>query len=494
MKNLADLLSTPGRKFLAFAVALTILRIITLMIGDPDLGPDEGQYWFWSQTPDFGYFSKPPMIAWSIGATTAIFGDQEWAVRLSAPLYHLGAAIFLFLLCRRLAGPRQALWAGCAWITLPGVILSSALITTDAPLIFFWSTALYLFFALTDAANPARSRSVAALLGAAIGFGLLSKYAMTYFILGAVLALAFSPARRRALGAANALLVAAVASVVVSPNLWWNAAHEFQTISHTAANADWTGDFGHPDRLANFLLAQLGVAGPIMLTLIFFAAFSGRRQSSARELEVLRTLLAFSIPAAAIVSLQAFISRAHGNWAAVAYPSAIVLATIWAFQGRRWAIAAKASVFLHLAVGIGFLLAFASHSFADAIGASPAFGKLRGWEAQGAEIAAASRDFDAIMTDDREVTGELVYYARAGRPVVAWNSNRRIDSHFEAFNAYDPDRHRRVLYVSTSDVALYIQGQFRTIIPLGSVVARTSSQKSRTLYLYDVSGHAPPGG
>lgn len=481
------LVATPGRRFALLALALTLLRIVALIAGHADLGPDEGQYWFWSEAPAIGYYSKPPLIAWSIAATTAIFGDSEWAVRLSAPLYHLGAAVFLFLLTRRLADARTAFWAGAAWLTLPGVFLSSALITTDAPLIFFWSAALYLFFAATDDTPPRRAL-LALALGATIGLGFLSKYAMTYFLLGAALALALSPARRRALGLANAAIALAATFVVIAPNLWWNAQNDFQTISHTAANADWNGDFGHPDRLAKFLFDQLGIAGPIMLALIVAAGLRGRRGIAAREREVMRTLLAFAVPALTIVSLQAFISRAHGNWAAVAYPSLTVMATMFALHHARAAFAAKASVFLHVAIGLGFLVAFSNLAFAEAIGASAAFRKLRGWSEQGAAIARLSEGYDAIMTDDREVTGELVYYARGGRPIVAWNSNLRIDSHFEAFIPFDPERDRRVLYVSTNADALYVQNRFSTIRPLTSIETDIGGGRKRTLHLFEVSG------
>lgn len=479
-------LPTPGRRFAALALVLTGLRILALVLSDADLGPDEGQYWFWSLSPDLGYFSKPPLIAWTIAATTGIFGDDEWAIRLAAPLYQLGSAVFLFLLCRRLAGPRAAFWAGAAWLTLPGVFLSSALITTDAPLLFFWCAALYFFFVATESATDRRKPLFAVLLGASVGLGFLSKYAMFYFVLGAALALALSPSRRRTLGWGAAAIAVLVALVVFAPNVWWNAAHDFQTVSHTAANANWNGDFGHPDRFLKFLLDQFGVAGPIMLALIALAAFW--KSGDAGERDTMRTLLAFSIPAFAVVGAQAFISRAHGNWAAVAYPSAVALATIYALRGARAEMAAKASVALHVAVGIGFLAVFSSFALADATGTSPAFRKLRGWDGQGAQIAALSRSFDAIMTDDREITGDLVYYARDGKPIVAWNPNRAIDSHFEAFYAYDPARHRRVLYVSANGEALYIRNRFRTIRKIGAIDAPTGRQRTRTLYLYEVAG------
>lgn len=480
-------MATPERQFAAALLALTVARVVALAVGHPDLGPDEGQYWFWSKTPAFGYFSKPPMVAWSIAATTALFGDAEWAVRLSAPLYQAGAAAFIFLLARRLSNARVAFWAGVSWLTLPGVFLSSALITTDAPLIFFWCAALYFFFLLSAAESGGDKRTTAVLFGAAIGLGMMSKYAMTYFVIGLALALAFSPARRRAIGLLNAGVAALVALIILAPNLAWNAANDFQTISHTAANADWSGDFGHPDRLFKFLADQFGVAGPIMLVLIVLAALFGRRHAGERDSDAMRTLLAFALPAIAVVSMQAFISRAHGNWAAVSYPSAIIMATIWAAARARAMTAAKASVILHSIVGIGFLLAFSSWPFAEAVGAGGFFKRLRGWQKQGAAIAEVSPPFDAIMSDDREETGELVYYARRGKPVVAWNSNNRTDSHFEAFHAFDPQRHRRVLYVTSNADALYIQGRFAAITPIGSVDADIGRGRTRRLFLFDVS-------
>ena len=49
---------------------------------------DEAQYWTWAQNLDWGYFSKPPVIAWLIAASTALFGDGILAVKLSAILLY----------------------------------------------------------------------------------------------------------------------------------------------------------------------------------------------------------------------------------------------------------------------------------------------------------------------------------------------------------------------------------------------------------------------
>jgi len=479
--------STPEGLFISIAVALLLMRIGTLVISEINLGPDEGQYWYWAQSLSFGYYSKPPLIAWSIATTTALFGDAEWAVRLSAPIYQTGAACFLFLLARRIAGPREALWSGLIWLTLPGVFLSSMLITTDAPLIFFWSAALYFFFRASDPQiDKYRFRWTIA-LGVAIGLGFLSKYAMSYFFVGAGFAFSLSPDRRRAIGLLNAFSATAIAAAIIAPNIWWNAQHDFQTLTHTAANADWGRNFGHPSELAAFLGDQFGIAGPIMLALIFLAVLFARRGEAGKALGDLQTLLAMTLPPVIIVALQAFISRAHGNWAAVAYPSAVILAVIWSLQNKRAFLALKTSLALHLIIGLGFLFAFANSNFAAAVGADAAFKRLRGWDEIGARVMAESNDVDTIMTDDREITGELVYYARNGGRLVSWNSNGKIDSHFEAFNAFDPARDQRMLYVTSNADALYIKGRFSSITPVSEIVVPTGKGRTRTLYLFDVS-------
>lgn len=481
----ATLFGTAWRRFLTLALALTALRVLSLVLGDPDLGPDEAQYWFWSKAPAFGFYSKPPFVAWAIAATTTLFGDAEWAVRLSAPFFQLGASAFLFLAARRLADDRAAFWAGVAWLTMPGVFLSAALITTDGPLLFFWSISLYAFIRLT-APDERRPLLWGGVLGLGVGFGLLSKYAMLFFLPGVALALFAEPERRRALKAAPAVLAVLIALALVAPNILWNAQHDFQTIAHTAANANWTAAMGHPENLLKFLGDQFGVAGPILLGLMIAAAVASFKGEDRARLKL---LLAFSLPALLVVSVQAFIARAHANWAAVAYPSAVIAAAIFAGNWRHGAMALRASLGLHLLAGAGFLIAFTSFALADAVGASGPFKRLRGWDRHGAEIAARAQGYDAVLADDREVMSGLIYYARSGPPIVAWNSNQRIDSHYEAFAAFDPGREERLLYVTTDPVAAPLGGAFTRVTPLGASVAPMTATRTRTLHLFEVSGY-----
>jgi 4-amino-4-deoxy-L-arabinose transferase-like glycosyltransferase len=483
-------LARPASAFFLVAGALTAARIATLVAADANLGPDEAQYWAWSLEPASGYFSKPPLIAWTIALTTSLFGDAEWAVRLASPFFHLGSAAFLFFLAQRLYGAQAALFAGVTWITIPGVSFSSALITTDAPLLFFWTAALYCFFRLltSDAAKTV-SPGISTALGAAIGLGFLSKYAMSYFLIGAALAFVLSRAVRRRFKPADVLIAAIVALAVLAPNLLWNAAHDFQTIAHTAANAKWGPDRFHPGELGEFLASQLAVLGPILIGLFVWGAFTmrSRLKAGAHLASIELALFAYVLPPIAIVSAQAFISRAHANWAATAYPAALVLIVAWALRARLGPLLG-ASIAIHAVAAAAFMTIYADFALADRFGLSDIARRLRGWDAQGAEIRAAAAPYDAILVDDRELVASITYYARGGPPVLAWNSNQRIDSHFEAFMAYDPKAAPSALFVSLYPEPIALNGAFAQAEPLGEASVSFNGGERR-LYLFAVSGY-----
>ena len=199
---------------LAGVLAITGLRLIWLALQPADLYPDEAQYWFWAQHPAFGYYSKPPLVAWLIALTTGVFGDSEFAIRLSAPLLHAGVAAFVYGVGSRLYDARIGLWSALAYASLPGASVSAFIISTDAPLLLCWAAALYAFIRARNEAGWGWWIAV----GVACGLGLLAKYAMSYWMLSAlgyVLALRDERRHLRPLRAALG-----IGLVLYSPNFW----------------------------------------------------------------------------------------------------------------------------------------------------------------------------------------------------------------------------------------------------------------------------------
>ena len=101
------------QRLAAFLGFVTACRIAVLIATPLNLGPDEAQYWSWSLSPAFGYFSKPPMIAWLIGASTAMCGDGEACIRMSAPLLHCATAVLVFFAGRALYDERVGRFDEC---------------------------------------------------------------------------------------------------------------------------------------------------------------------------------------------------------------------------------------------------------------------------------------------------------------------------------------------------------------------------------------------
>ncbi len=487
---------TYERLFIVALLSFAFLRITALFLSDMNLGPDETQYWFWSRSLEFGYFSKPPMIAWTIAFTTSIFGDHEWAARLASPILHLGTATFLFLTGRILFSAREGFWAGLIWLTLPGVFLSSMIISTDTLLLFFWSCALYFYVSLIepDKSPKAPLWIKAVLLGVALGLGFLSKYAILYFPIGVMLCYALT-GRRPPL---KAILIAAVITLIlITPNLIWNSQNGFQTVGHTAANAKWEGGLFNFIEFLEFFAGQFAVFGPIGFAFFVYGLSRlGKMLDADLKIEIKQRftehwrdilLICLAVTPLVIISVQAFISRAHANWAASAYPTATLLFAAWAYRiSKSWFV--KASVSLHLIIGLPFILAITYFPLIDFVGLSRVVAPLRGWEAQGSAVTSLSEDYDLLMADDRDILGGLVYYARhSNLPIAAWNSNNRIEHHYEAAHPFSNDNNPKILYITQQADGRAVAPRFETVIPL-NITPHTQTPGSQQLYYFELRG------
>ena len=106
------------------------------------LGPDEAQYWTWSQALDWGYYSKPPGIAWQIGLGTQIFGNTEWGVRsLSVVISFVQAYLVYFLALSAGLLPRIALWCALFMAFSPLGLMGSFFAITDGGFLLCWTGA-----------------------------------------------------------------------------------------------------------------------------------------------------------------------------------------------------------------------------------------------------------------------------------------------------------------------------------------------------------------
>ncbi|MBL4871031.1 MAG: glycosyltransferase family 39 protein, partial [Robiginitomaculum sp.] len=376
--------------------------------------------------------SKPPMIAWLIGATTSIFGHEEWAVRLSSPLIHPLTTYILFRTGRYLFDERTGFWAALLYFLMPAVWLSSAIVSTDVALLFFWTLALNAWAHLRD--EPTFKWAV--LLGIAIGFGMLSKYAMIFFIIGLVMCALFDKKTRSALVSKNGIMVIAIALLILSPNLYWNMTHNFSTLTHTAENAGLGGSFFHPKELIEFWLGQLGMLGPITLVIMLSATiFILVKKPSQTEL----SLAIFTLCPLIIISVEAILSHANANWAVSAYMAGTLLTARIAVS--HWPRALKFGVGLNIVLGSVLAVISLSPQLTNTLGAANSVKRVRGWpqtEAMLVQIAKKGHDghkFIAVATDNRLAFYDLLYYGieqDTGLPLRMWMNTSQVLHHAEA--------------------------------------------------------------
>ena len=169
-----------GRRLWLWLGGIVLVRLVMLLavVHGADLAGDEAYYWDWGRQPDWGYYSKPPMIGWMMGVIGGLTGNAEWGIRLAALLLGLVTLLITWRLARELAGERVAGLAALLMVLTPGNAGLCLLLTIDAPLLLAWTAALWLFW---RAAERPDTFLRWLLLGLVIGFGCLSKQLMLVF-------------------------------------------------------------------------------------------------------------------------------------------------------------------------------------------------------------------------------------------------------------------------------------------------------------------------
>jgi len=466
--------------FIGALLLISLWRLLAAIDAQLPLSVDEAQYFLWSLTPDWGYYSKPPLIAWTIALATPICGEGELCIRMPALALFLATSICIASIARRLllSFPGMAsndfpFAAGLAFASLPLTGFYSWAMTTDSLLLFCWSLAL-LFFLRALETDAWRDWLIC---GLAVGIGLLAKYSMGLFLLSALLFLLITQKHR--LATAKPWVAALLASSLLAPNLHWNLTHQMATLRHTAEISQLDRSLFHPVSLVLFFAAQFGVMGPLFFP-TWIAVVTRRASWQAAPI---RALAAFSLPVLALFLLLALLSRAHANWAAPAYPAATLLAVAWLIRThrRRWLVAA---------IAVNFLLTatlYHWHRLAPALGVALSvrtdpFHKLRGWPAAGKALAQLMQQSgcDAVATADRSSLVELAYYTRraSGKAVaaLAYNPSRQIRNHFELTADIATRPFRCALLVGDFAQAR-LEREFTAVEPLAALALPPGEQK-----------------
>jgi 4-amino-4-deoxy-L-arabinose transferase-like glycosyltransferase len=465
-----------ARLGLFIIIGVTLWRVVTLHFDTTDLFVDEAQYWFWSQNLDFGYYSKPPMIAWVIRAMTELSGSTAifW-IRICGPLIHMATALVLMKTTKRFAGPEIEGWTGVTFITLPGVALSSVFFSTDDILLFFLAVALWAYFGLTQK----RSVALALVVGIAFGCAFLSKYAILFVVPGGLIALILLPNARIAWRDFFVSVAAAIA--VALPNLWWNLRNDNATVKHTETIANWSKLHIDLRGGLEFFAAQFGVVGPVIFFAILWAVYRALKgQSDNRE----KLLIWLSVPIVLLITFQALIAKAYANWGVTAYVAGTILA-VWLLY-RAWPKGLRISLVINGVTSFLFpLAAIFAHQIVLPNGSEVMKRYLgRSEISREAGDLAKQAGTAVIVSDSRDIVADMFHTLRE-QPyrIYARTPAGFPNNYYEQEFALPADVRDKVLFVTTQPLACTAETPetVKTWQPVGGYY------KGKTIYAYKVS-------
>jgi hypothetical protein len=299
-----------------------VVSILFVVYGNIYLAPDEAQYWLWSQFLDFGYYSKPPMIAWQIGLGTSVFGSTELGVRIGAIVISFFLPLSTFYLAKSSGlKEKRALAAALILALCPISILGSFSATTDLGFVLFWTLIFaHLAYSLKTAEEPSFIT-----VGIIICLGALYKWTM--FLIFPVILLGcfyFKILRNKKIA-----LTFLIALLALLPSLYWNLNHEFATFKHVFAQSVNSSKANFFD----FFIAQVALFFPI-----FFVFFVFSFIKLPKQIRPLRFTNAWAFIFFICYFFLSMKQKMQANWIVFAYPlaavaAASVISKVWLLSG-----------------------------------------------------------------------------------------------------------------------------------------------------------------
>jgi len=432
------------KSFIFSILFLTVLKIYSVYSTTFGLFGDEAQYWLWSQDLDFGYLSKPPLLAWIVRFHTSLFGDSFGSLKLFPIIFYFFTSVAVYSFCRKLELQKTtSLICFFSFLIMPAVSVSSFLISTDVVLLLFWILSMC---ALVDIRQDPSLKNFL-FLGIMLGFSFLAKYAAIYFFISLIILLFFDIRLRDILYLNKSKFIICLITmfVVVLPNIIWNASNGWLTLSHTSDNVNLNNIDLSFSRGFVFLILQILMIGPIL--------FIGTAINIKKTIYDTKNifLLSFSIPVVIIVFFESVIVRANANWAAVS------LICLLIFFIRSLSYLKNFFLYLNLIVNIGFaaifflLIAFSSDY--------RIFDRINGIQEFSNELKKNLQDKSNIVVSNRLLYSNLAYQYKDEKfkLLMPLSHNQKITKHFQIKSSLNKEMHDNFLFIGSPPEISYLE-------------------------------------
>ena len=469
------------QKFLISSLIIIVLTFILLrvfaIISTPlELSADEAQYWLWSKELNWGYFSKPPMIAWLIHVSNNIFGDYDYSIRILAPVIHGINALVIFRLSQEINDNYLAHFlSSLIWLTLPIVGVGSFLMSTDTPLMLIWTTSLLVTVKSYNSDNV----FLWSLAGLIAGLALYAKYAALYLPLGLIIFYIINFQNEQNIKLRGLFLFLMNFIIVSLPNVIWNYFNNFQTINHLSSNAVIDAPSYSLFGTLTFLIAQIAILGPLLLIVFVLTAYNIKKLN---KLSIF--LLYFIFPVYILMFIQGFFSEANANWAASALPAITILCGY--FLSKRIKFAAL-TILSNLLICIFILIVSFNGNLIFLDVKSDPLRKLKGWSILSEDLkdTISKEKSDVVLVDRRGIAAELIYYLRNENIKIRVPESSKSPSNHYQLHYSLTDKENKIFYYASENTKIpesYKVGY--NAIKVGVSDVQISKKKNRKINIY----------
>jgi 4-amino-4-deoxy-L-arabinose transferase-like glycosyltransferase len=428
-----------------------------------ELIEDESYYRLWSKHLDWSYYSKGPVIAWTIFAGTSIMGDTVFGVRWISVILSGLSGWMIFRLGSRLWSERIGFWGLVVAMTLPIYAVGSVLMTIDPVSVFLWLLAAHLFLTAVEK-NQIRHWIGC---GFVVGLGFLAKFINALELLCFLLFLLTDPEKRGRLREKGFYAMLLTVAFCTAPVFYWNAQHGWITATHLQERGALNHRFQiRPGETLQFLYMQAVVISPLYFAAMLGTTFLSLKSffNPAPENRGVRFASALFLPIFLFYFILSLNDNGEANWTATGFTGGILLmahagATWVERSSRHWkwvliifGFALVETILLHDVMGFGVPMK-----------SDPA-ARLRGWSDLAKKVEEVRRPGDILIGGKYQTASILSFYL-PDRPVTYIAKTKRIQNQFSFWPGYEltAESHGLLITDSIDEIPDALKEQFSSI-------------------------------
>jgi 4-amino-4-deoxy-L-arabinose transferase-like glycosyltransferase len=226
-----------------FAFTLGAIVIHILLNGQYGFHRDELDFIMNARHLDWGYVSYPPVTPLFARIGLELFGESLRGLRVLPAVAQGIVMVLAGLMARDMGGKRNAqLMAAFAVFIAPMSLIGGTVIMYFAFDYLWWVLVAFFLVRLLATDNPRYWLGI----GAGIGLGMMTKYTMAFWVIGLIVAVLATPARKY-LRSKWLYMGAVLALLIFLPNLIWQVQHDFISLDFLSAIHARDIDWGRTD-------------------------------------------------------------------------------------------------------------------------------------------------------------------------------------------------------------------------------------------------------